>query len=103
MPLLQGRQAQAVIADKGYDMRAIVARVREMGAAVVIPSRSHWLVQREHDRTLYRQRNRIERCFSDLKQFRRLAARYCRLRACFQATVAIACTWIHLKQYVDTP
>jgi transposase len=103
LPLLEGRQADAVIADKGYDTRAIVAQVRAMGAAVVIPSRSHWLVQREHDRALYRQRNRIERCFNRLKNFRRLATRYCRLRCCFQSTVALACAWILLGQYVDTP
>jgi transposase len=103
LPLLEGREAAAVIADKGYDTRAIVARVPEMGASVVIPSRSHWLVQREHDRHLYKTRNRIERTFSHLKQFRRLATRYCRLRTAFQATVAIACAWIHLKEYVDTP
>jgi transposase len=103
LPLLEGRKAEAVIADKGYDTRAIVARIREMGAEVVIPSRSHWLVQREHDRMLYKTRNRIERCFSHLKQFRRLATRYCRLACCFHATVALACASIHLKQYVDTP
>ena len=102
LPLLEGRTAAAVIADRGYDTRAIVARVRQMGAAVVIPSRSHWRVQRDHDRALYKTRNRIERCFSHLKQFRRLATRYCRLQCCFQSTVALACASIHLKQYVDT-
>ena len=103
LPLLEGRKAEAVIADRGYDTRAIIARVRQMGAQVVIPSRSHWLVQRVHDRTLYKTRNRIERCFSHLKQFRRLATRYCRLQCCFHSTVALACASIHLKQYVDTP
>ena len=102
LPLLEGRTAEAVIADRGYDTRAIVAHVQKMGAQVVIPSRSHWLVQRVHDRALYKTRNRIERCFSHLKQFRRLATRYCRLQCCFQATVALACASIHLKQYVDT-
>jgi transposase len=103
LPLLQGRHAQAVIADRGYDTRAIVAQVRSMGAAVVIPSRSHWLVQREHDRALYRQRNRIERCFNQLKHFRRFSTRYCRTIEAFRATTAIACTCIRLKLYVDTP
>ena len=92
-----------MIADKGYDTRAIVAHVRAMGAAVVIPSRSHWLVQRELDRALYRQRNRIERCFNQLKHFRRFSTRYCRTIEAFRATTAIACAWIRLKLYVDTP
>ena len=55
-----------------------------------------------HDRTLYKLRNRIERCFNRLKQFRRLATRYCKRRPCFQATVALACSWLHLIKYVDT-
>ena len=103
LPLLEGRTAKAVIADRGYDSRAIVAQARAMGAEVVIPSRSNSLQPRGHNRILYRQRNRIERCFSHLKQFRRLATRYCRLQCCFHSTVALACASIHLKQYVDTP
>ena len=103
LPLLEGRTAEAVIADKGYDSRAIVARVQAMEAAVVIPSRSHWLVQREHDRVLYRQRNRIERCFNKLKHFRRFSTRYCRTLEAFHSTTAIACAWIRLQLYVDTP
>jgi hypothetical protein len=47
-------------------------------------------------------RNRIERCFSKLKQFRRLATRYEKSKICFQAMVALACTWITLQLYVDT-
>ena len=54
------------------------------------------------DRTLYKLRNRIERCFNRLKQFRRLATRYCKRRPCFHATVALACSWLHLVKYVDT-
>ena len=60
-------------------------------------------MQRSFDRTLYRQRNRIERTFAHLKQFRRLATRFDKLKQNFQATVAIACAWRWLRQYVDTP
>jgi Transposase and inactivated derivatives len=90
LPLLEGRQAEVVLADKGYDSNAIVAAIHQLGAAAVIPSRSCRKQQRPHDPTLYKLRNRIERCFNRLKQFRRLATRYCKLRACFQATVALA-------------
>jgi transposase len=102
LPLLQGRSAEAVLADKGYDSDTIVAAIHDMGAIAVIPSRSCRKQQRQHDRTLYKLRNRIERCFNQLKQFRRLATRYCKRRICFHATVALACATIHLKQYVDT-
>ena len=102
LPLLAGRQAEVVMADRGYDSNAIVTAIEAMGAVPVIPSKVRRKQQRSHDRLLYKLRNRIERCFNRLKHFRRLATRYCKRRTCFHATVAIACTWIHLNRYVDT-
>ena len=101
--LLGCRQADAVIADKGYDSDAIVEHVRtKMKAEVVIPPRSHRKQPRNYDPARYKLRNRIERCFSKLKQFRRFATRYEKSKACFQALVALACMWIILRLYVDT-
>ena len=103
LPLLAGRQAEIVMADRGYDSNAIVAAIEAIGAEAVIPSKVCRKVQRPHDRTLYKLRNRIERCFNRLKHFRRLATRYCKRRAAYQATVSLACAWLHLEKYVDTP
>jgi transposase len=102
LPLLEGRQAEIVMADRGYDSNAIVAAIESIGAEAVIPSKICRKVQRLHDRTLYKLRNCIERCFNRLKHFRRLATRYCKRRVAFQATVTLACAWLHLEQYVDT-
>ncbi len=74
-----------------------------MQAKAVIPPRSNRKQQREYDKALYKLRNRIERCFSKLKQFRRFATRYEKSKDCFQALVALACAWINLQLYVDTP
>ncbi len=76
--LLEGQQADAVIADKGYDSAEIVAKIQSLGAVAVIPPRRHWKQPRTYDRELYKQRNRIERCFNRLKHFRRFSTRYCR-------------------------
>ena len=65
-----------VLADKGYDTDQTVADVVALGAGVVIPSKKSRLAQRGIDRNLYRDRNKVERFFSRLKQFRRLATRY---------------------------
>jgi len=103
LELLGQHQAEAVLADKGYDSDKIVAHVEKtMQAKAVIPPRANRKQQRDFDKTLYKLRNRIERCFSKLKQFRRLATRYEKSRRCFQGLVALACTWIVLKLYVDT-
>jgi transposase len=101
--LLGTRTAEAVIADKGYDSDAIVEHIEtKMQARTVIPPRSNRKQQRNYDRALYKLRNRIERCFNKLKQFRRFATRYEKSKACFQALVALACTWIISLLYVDT-
>lgn len=101
--LLGTRRAEAVLADKGYDADAIVAHVETtMQAKAVIPPRSNRKHQRPYDKALYKLRNRIERCFSKLKHFRRFATRYEKSKQCFQALVALACIWIALKLIVDT-
>ena len=101
--LLGNRAAEAVIADKGYDSDAIVTHVEtEMNATAVIPPRSNRKHQRNYNQALYKLRNRIERCFSKLKHFRRFATRYEKSKACFEALVALACSWIVSKLYVDT-
>ena len=100
--LLGERKAVWVLADKGYDSQAILDHIEAMGAVAVVPSRSNRNQQRSHDKDLYRQRNRIERCFSRLKHFRRFATRYEKLKTNFKALVALACSWLHLQLYVDT-
>jgi transposase len=101
--LLGTRKTEAVIADKGYDSDKIVEHVENtMQARAVIPPRSNRKAQRDYDKTLNKLRNRIERCFSKLKHFRRFATRYEKSKACFAALVALACSWIILMLYVDT-
>lgn len=100
--LLQGRRAQAVIADKGYDADALLTQAETIGAASVIPPKCNRKQQRAYDRELYKQRNRIERCFNKLKHFRRFATRYCKTILAFRSFTALACAWLRLKLYVDT-
>ena len=100
--LLGQHKAEAVLADKGYDTDAIVEHIEASGAKAVIPPKRNRKLQREYDKDLYKQRNRIERGFSKLKCFRRFATRYEKSKKCFQALVALACTWMHLRLYVDT-
>jgi len=58
--------------------------------------RSNRKLQRAYDKNLYRKRSQIERCFHKLEKFRRFATRYEKSRTCFQAMVALACSWIIL-------
>jgi transposase len=81
IPLLGARKAEAVLADKGYGADAILEHIESTGAKAVIPAKSNRKQHRDYDKHLYKQRNRIERCFSRLKQFRRFATRYDKNRA----------------------
>jgi transposase len=92
IPLLGDRTAASVLADKGYDAEAIVQHIQASGAEAVIPPRANRKIKREYDKTLYKQRNRIERCFSKLKHFRRLATRFEKNKINFRSLVALACS-----------
>ena len=74
--LIDGLPAGVVIADKGYDSRAIVEVIESRGAEAVIPSLSNRKEQRAYDRDRYRDRNLVERFWQKAKQYRRVATRY---------------------------
>ncbi len=74
--MLDGVEADAVIADKAYDSDAIRATIQAADMKAVIPSNRSRKTIIAHDAVLYRERNLIERCFNKLKHFRRLATRY---------------------------
>ena len=87
--LLAGFKPKCVLADKGYDSRQLVAQIHSLGAQLVIPPRS-CQQPRAYDKALYRLRNRIERCFARLKQFRRIATRFDRKPSHFLAFLCLA-------------
>ncbi|MCZ2343875.1 MAG: IS5 family transposase [Bacteroidales bacterium] len=70
------RRPAAVIADKGYDSDDFVASLNAKGIEAVIPSRKNRKEPRAYDKALYKERNKAERGFNLLKQYRRVATRY---------------------------
>jgi transposase len=94
---LPEQRPDALLADKGYDADAIRADLAEREIEAVIPGRSNRRVKIEHDRTLYRQRNRIERMFGHLKINRAIATRYDQLANSFLSMVHLATTRYWLK------
>ena len=56
----------------------------------MIPPRKHRRRPHTYDKVLYKERNRIERFFNRLKQFRRVATRYDKLLANFRGFVQLA-------------
>lgn len=95
--LLDGMRPRAVLADRAYDSAALRRRIAEIGAQAVIPSTRSRKIPIPHDKTLYRLRNRIERCFAKLKHFRRFATRYDRLASHFLSFIHLAAAMIWMR------
>jgi transposase len=83
--LLANKSYEALIADKGYDTNAIVDYVLNVNATVIIPPKKNRVVQRDYDKEFYKERHKIECMFGFLKHYRRLFARYEKLKSRLQA------------------
>lgn len=88
---------KAIVGDKGYDTNAVVERIEQHQAAVVIPSKSNRKEAREIDENLYEDRNKVERFFLKIKQNRAVATRYDKKAACFLAVIYVASIMCWLK------
>ena len=80
--------------DKGYDADRIRERLACDGVEPVIPPMSSRSMKPPYDKDLYRERNRIERFFNKLKQFRRIATRYDKLQNTFLAAVCLVSAFL---------
>ena len=83
------------VADRGYSSDALRAAIRELGSTPAIPTRKNeapvacrsWI---------YANRERVERLWSRLKEWRAVATRYDKTARCFLGVLSLAATfdWI---------
>jgi len=78
-----------VLADKAYDADRIRELIQDQGATPNIPPKSNRRWKPCFSKRLYRERNLVERFFSKLKHFRRVATRYDKLAANFLAMIQL--------------
>ena len=83
-----------LIADKAYDANSLRQLLANQGAKAVIPSTTSRNLPIPYNKTIYRQRNLIERMFARLKDFRRVATRYDKLARNFLAGAMIVATLV---------
>jgi transposase len=83
-------KAEELLGDKGYDADWFRQALAERGITACIPSKSNRKKPIEHDRTLYRQRHKIENMFGRLKDWRRVHTRYDRCAHTFMSAICIA-------------
>jgi transposase len=90
-----------MLADKGYDGDDVRQNLLIHGILPVIPSRANRREPIPHDVESYKDRNRVERMFNRLKQFRRIATRYDKTAMSFLAFLNIAAAKLWLTCFVN--
>lgn len=86
-----------LLADAAYDSDGLRAFLIERGTLPVVANNKNRKRLHPLDRALYKRRNRIERTFARLKDWRRIATRYDRLAVTYDAAICIAatlCYWL---------
>jgi transposase len=88
---------QRAALDKAYDSNDIRAKLEAKGITPVIPPKANRLDLIVYDKEGYQQRHKVERLFNKIKQFRRVATRYEKLKNNFLAFVLLALIVIMLR------
>jgi transposase len=90
-----------LVGDKAFDGDPQPLACVERDVATVIPSGANRVDPWPLDEVAYRGRNRVERLFSKVKQFRRFATRYEKLRSMFLGVVHLTLGFIRLRRLVN--
>tara|TARA_B100001115_G_C15777682_1_gene382243 strand:- start:104 stop:406 length:303 start_codon:yes stop_codon:yes gene_type:complete len=90
-----------MLADKGYDGDAVREALLLQGILPVIPPKSNRKSPTKCDFRAYKDRNRIERMFNRLKQFRRIATRYDKTAKSFLGFLCLAAVRLWLPSFVN--
>ena len=93
----QEQQLTHAIMDKGYDSNQIRAQLVAQDIMPVIPPKSNRTEPLDYEKDLYKLREKVERFFNSLKQFRRIATRYEKLSQTFLAFIHLVAAWISIK------
>jgi transposase len=84
--------------DKGFDGDAQRQACVDEDVFPNIPNRKNRTNLWPHDAEGYKERNRVERLFNKLKQFRRVATRYEKLKVTFIGMIQIAFGFLRLRR-----
>ena len=97
LPLIDGMEAEYLLADKAYDTNEIIDAATERGMNPVIPPRSNRKEPRDYDKALYKLRHLVENAFRHLKEWRGVATRYAKRTASYLAACQIRALALWIK------
>lgn len=95
--LIEGFEANALIADKGYDSANLIKEVEANGIQAVIPPRKNRIEQREYDKHLYKERHLVECFIGKIKHYRRVFSRFDKLSKNYLGFLSFVSALIWLK------
>jgi transposase len=87
-----------LVGDKGFDGDEQRQACIDENVFPNIPNRKNRLEPWPDDPEGYKERNRVERLFAKMKQFRRVATRYEKLKVTFLGMIQLALGFIRLKR-----
>jgi transposase len=90
-----------VVGDKGFDGAEQRAACQAHGAIPVIPHRSNCTTPRRLNKKAYAKRNMVERLIGKVKEFRRVATRYDKLKHVFLGMIHLALGFVRLRRLVN--
>ncbi|CAO3417876.1 Mobile element protein [Azospirillum doebereinerae] len=90
-----------LIADRGYDSDRLRKEMEARSITPMIPGRRNRKIPIPIDDHIYALRNRVERCFNKLKNFRRLATRYDKTADSYLGFVQIAAIHLWTRVFVN--
>lgn len=98
IPLLEGRQTQEVLADRGYDADATIAYITDqLQARATIPPKQNRVAPRDCDYAAYKERHLVECFIGKIKHFRRICSRFDKYAKRFLAFIHFVGMVIWLK------
>jgi transposase len=89
---------EEAVGDKGFDGEPQRQACRDRDIKPVIPYKTNCTKPGRLNKKAYRERNMIERLIGKLKEFRRIATRYEKLRQTFLGIIHLALGFIRLKR-----
>ena len=92
-----------MLADRGYDGDDVRSALLMRNILPVIPPKANRKEPISCDFKAYKDRNRIERMFNRLKQFRRIATRYDKTALSFIGFLCLAAAKLWLPSFVNRP
>ena len=90
-------EGDVLLGDKAYDADWLRQQIEAQGAAPNTPDKSNRKEKHCFSKTLYKERNRIERFFNRIKHFRRIATRFEKYAANYLAMIKLASIRIWMR------